>query len=261
LQIQRIASKILPVSSVSSLKIVDMRKNQVEFENYVVATIKPWNIKAYNEMIKHYQGRWHLITDPRQLTTDKIKVINPRYIFFPHWSNIVSDEILHNFSCVCFHETDLPYGRGGSPLQNLIVRGYRETVISAFKMTKELDAGPIYLKRSLSLEGLAEEIFIRSAYVIAAMIKTIITENPKPKKQVGKPIFLKRRKPDESNIASKKDSLAELFNFIRMLDAETYPKAFLENGGFRYEISRPALKTERIEADVRITKIKESQDD
>ena len=46
--------------------------------------------------------------------------------------------------------TDLPYGRGGSPLQNLIVRGHKHTMISAIKCVKELDAGPIYLKKPLT---------------------------------------------------------------------------------------------------------------
>jgi methionyl-tRNA formyltransferase len=46
-----------------------------------------------------------------------------------------------------------------------------------------------------------------------------------------------------------------------MLDAEGYPRAYLESGGFRYEISRPALKSGKILADVHITKIEGDQDD
>ena len=45
--------------------------------------------------------------------------------------------------------TDLPYGRGGSPLQNLIARGFLETKISAILVEKQLDAGPVYLKMEL----------------------------------------------------------------------------------------------------------------
>ena len=55
--------------------------------------------------------------------------------------------------------TDLPYGRGGSPLQNLIIRGHKKTKISALRMVNELDAGPIYFKRSLSLNGNAQKIY------------------------------------------------------------------------------------------------------
>ncbi len=230
-------------------------------ENYIVVTIKPWNIKTYNEVIRHYTGNWHLITEREELTVDFIKSVNPKYIFFPHWSDVVSSEILDLAICICFHETDLPYGRGGSPLQNLIEHGERGTMISAIKMTTDIDAGPIYLKKSLSLEGLAEEIFIRAAHTVAEMIRVIITENLKPEAQVGKAVFFKRRKPSQSRIPSNKNNLVDIFDHIRMLDAETYPKAFVEIDGFRYEISRPALRTGSIFADVSITKIEEESND
>jgi len=228
---------------------------------YIVASIRDWHIKIYNEIIRHYPGRWHLITEPQDLTVDKIRSLNPKYIFFPHWTHIVPSEILNMVTCVCFHETDLPYGRGGSPLQNLIARGHRETVVTALKMCEELDAGPIYLKKSMPLEGLAEEIFIRAAYIVAEMIKTIVTENPSPKEQTGQPTIFKRRKPSQSRISTETHSLSDLFDHIRMLDADGYPSAFLEHGGFRYEISRPALKSEEILADVRIFRKEEYADD
>jgi len=233
----------------------------MENQNYIVATIKNWNVKVYDEIIKHYPGNWHLITDPNELTANKIKSLNPRYIFFPHWSHLVPLEILDVTTCICFHETDLPYGRGGSPLQNLISRGHKNTVISALKMSEEIDAGPIYLKKTLSLDGLGEEIYIRASHIIADMIKTIISENPSPKKQIGKPTLFNRRTPSESEVPNKINNLEDLFDYIRMLDVDTYPKAFIENGNFKYEISRPALKTEEIIADIRITKRSKKDND
>lgn len=221
---------------------------------YVVATIKPWNIKIYNEVIKNYSGEWHLITEPQDLTAEKIRALNPKYIFFPHWSHLVPDEILNLSECVCFHETDLPFGRGGSPLQNLIARGHRETVVTALKMTSQLDAGPIYLKRPLSLEGLAEEIFIRASHIVAEMIGLIISENPQPKEQIGEPTIFRRRTPAQSKIPAETNELLELFDHIRMLDANGYPNAYFDFGNFRCEISRPALKAEEIWADIRISK-------
>ena len=236
-------------------------KVRMENKNYIVATIKNWNIKVYDEVILHYPGNWHLITDPKDLTVENIKSLNPKYIFFPHWSHLVPTEILDVTTCICFHETDLPYGRGGSPLQNLISRGHKNTVISALKMSEEIDAGPIYLKKILSLEGLGEEIYIRASRIIAEMIKTIITENPNPKKQVGKPTVFNRRTPSQSEVPTEINTLASLFDHIRMMDAKSYPKAFIESDGFKYEISRPSLKTEELLADVRITKIVNKNND
>lgn len=79
-----------------------------------------------------------------------------------------------------FHMTDLPYGRGGSPLQNLIVRGHKEIMISALRVEKGLDAGDIYMKKPLSLEGTAEEIFIRANDIIEDMIEELILKNTPP---------------------------------------------------------------------------------
>ena len=53
-------------------------------------------------------------------------------------------------------------------------------------------------------------------------------------------------------------SLDSLYDFIRMLDGEGYPRAFLIHDGFRYEFSRAAAYDGRIEADVKITQIEDS---
>ena len=49
--------------------------------------------------------------------------------------------------------------------------------------------------------------------------------------------------------------LQQLHDFIRMLDAEGYPPAFLECDGFRFEFTRAALYDNRIVSDVKITRI------
>jgi len=183
-----------------------------------------------------------------------INKLKPKFIFFPHWSYIVPEEVLNLVECVCFHESDLPHGRGGSPIQNHIARGHKVTKISALKMSKELDAGPIYLKRTLSLEGLAEEIYIRASKIVAEMILDIISNESVPKDQKGKVAVFTRRKPEQSEVHIELKSLEELFDHIRMLDASEYPRAFIRYGRFKFEISRPALRTTSIEADLRITK-------
>ena len=76
-----------------------------------------------------------------------------------------------------FHETNVPYGRGGSPIQNLIIENHKKTVITALQMVDKLDAGPIYLKYPLSLNGNAQQIYERTAKIIFNMIKVIIKVN------------------------------------------------------------------------------------
>src|SRR5215467_8729334 len=112
---------------------------------YVVATIKPWNVAAFHRRCPELPGRWELIGARDDLSLESLRALRPRYIFFPHWSWQVPRPILEEFFCVCFHETDVPYGRGGSPLQNLIVRGHKSTVLTALRMVDEVDAGPVFM--------------------------------------------------------------------------------------------------------------------
>lgn len=220
---------------------------------YVVATVKPWNLETFHRHRDHLPGNWHLITNPKELTPGRIKAIRPRYIFFPHWSWKVPAEILESAECVCFHMTDLPYGRGGSPLQNLISRGHRTTKLSALRMVDAMDAGPIYAKRDLSLSGSAEDIFRRCAEITFEMIAEITESTPEPMPQLGEVVTFKRRKPEESAIIAG-GTLDALYDQIRMLDAETYPRAYLEHGDFRIEFRNAELTEDEIEASVVITR-------
>ena len=56
-----------------------------------------------------------------------------------------------------------------------------------------MDAGPIYLKYPLSLNGSAQQIYERAAKIIFNMIKVIIKGKLKPLVQKGRVIKFKRR--------------------------------------------------------------------
>jgi methionyl-tRNA formyltransferase len=208
--------------------------------SYVVCAIKPWNAEAFRRRTPALPGTWHLIGTPENFTSDVLERTAPRYVFFPHWSWRVPTEIVARFECVCFHMTDLPYGRGGSPLQNLIVRGHSSTVLTALRMVQEFDAGPIYLKHPLSLAGRAEDIFTRAADLTYDLIAEIIATEPTPVPQVGEAVTFRRRTPQQSRLPIDLP-IDRLYDFIRMLDAPTYPKAFVELGDLRLEFDGAQL--------------------
>jgi methionyl-tRNA formyltransferase len=196
----------------------------------VIATIPDkWNLI--------YDG--FVITSRERLTLDTLININPEYIFFPHWSWKIPKEIYDRFNCVIFHMTDLPFGRGGTPLQNLISRGIYETKITALRATAVIDGGPVYLKRPLSLYGTAEEIYTRCALEIKDMISFIEKNKPIPVEQTGTPVVFKRRTVEDSKMPFE---FGKVFDHIRMLDAEGYPKAFIRYGDYKIEFSRASLK-------------------
>ena len=200
--------------------------------NYLVVTTKQWNLEVYEKHISKLEGNWSLITDKENLTLENIKKINPKYIFFPHWSWIVPKEITDIYDCVCIHMTDLPYGRGGSPLQNLIIKGHKVTKITALKMTQELDTGDIYHKVSLDLLGSAQEIYIEAANKAYELIEFIVENDPTPQPQKGEVVNFNRRKPSQSEIP-KDITFDNIYDYVRMLDADTYPAAYKDFDGFR----------------------------
>ena len=221
--------------------------------NYVVATIKPWNIEAYKRHSAALPGNWHLITEKDDLNEETLSKLNPRYIFFPHWSWIVPQNIVKKYECVCFHMTDVPYGRGGSPLQNLIARGHKTTKLTALRMVVELDAGPVYLKTDLDLSGSAQQIYERSGEKDWDLIKHIVANEPQPQPQSGEPTLFERRTPDMSRLPENA-TLEGLYDHIRMLDAETYPHAFAEWGDFVMEFTNAELSGDTLNAKISIRK-------
>jgi len=191
------------------------------------------------------------ITTRETLSVDCLKKVAPEIIFFPHWSWIIPAEIYENFECVIFHMTDLPYGRGGSPLQNLIIRGHKETKVSAIRCVAGIDAGPVYMKESLSLGGTAEDILLRASSLMEEMIVKMV-ENPSvPIPQVGEVVEFKRRSPEDGDIAAL-ENLHQVYDYIRMLDAEGYPHAFVLTPHMQLDFTQARLKGDFLEAKVKI---------
>jgi methionyl-tRNA formyltransferase len=225
---------------------------------YIVASLHDWNEVAFNDHVQQLPGRWEYVSSRETLESALAGADSLRYVFFPHWSYKVPDSVIEHFECIAFHMTDVPYGRGGSPLQNLIVRGHLETTLTALKMTNEFDGGPVYLKMPLRLDGSALEIYQRAASLTAVMIEEIISSDIEPTAQVGEPTVFARRTPAESEIPEDLGP-EEAYDFIRMLDAPGYPKAFSRHGKLRLEFFDAELQDGRVAAKVIIEEREESE--
>ena len=225
-----------------------------EVPSYLVAGSRPWNRPAFERFAagRPATERWVYVAEPAALTA-AVEAHDPRYVFFLHWSHLVPSSITDRWECVCFHMADVPYGRGGSPLQNLIVRGHRDTVLTALRMTDEVDAGPVYAKRALSLEGTAEAVYVRAGELSLAIAAELVETTPEPVPQEGEPVMFRRRTPNESELPADL-GLDGVVDFVRMLDAEGYPRAFLTHGGLRLELSGASRYADRVEARVVITR-------
>ena len=218
---------------------------------YVVACRTEWGLKAFAQRRSRLPGRWVVFTDKADLTLDTVKALQPRYVFFPHWSWIVPPSITLAYECVCFHMTDVPYGRGGSPLQNLIATGHVDTMLTALRMDEGTDTGPVYMKVPMSLSGSAADIYARAADLSFDLLERIVAEEPEPVPQQGVPVPFQRRKPADSALTGK-ETLTQLHDAILMVDADGYPRAFLDLGHLRLTFSDAQLSGDSLRARVRI---------
>ena len=193
----------------------------------------------------------YLLSSPKKLTISYLKRKKPEIIFFPDWSWIIPNEIISNYKCICFHESNLPKFRGGSPIQNQIIRGITKTKTTAFIMNEKIDAGDIILQKNLSLEGSIQEIFSRMYENDYSLILKIINGKYKRRKQSGKPTTYSRRKPKESELKSLNHSVNYLYNFIRMLE-DPYPNAFIRIGKQKLVFKKAIYNNKKLSVEVKL---------
>jgi methionyl-tRNA formyltransferase len=223
-------------------------------ETIIILSEKKWHQNLYKDLkLLQPNFKWIWISDQNDFIKENLDKIKPLKIFIPHWSYYIPKNIYQNYECIVFHMTDLPFGRGGSPLQNLILSGKKNTKISAILVEGGLDTGDIYLKKDLPLNGTAQEIFLRSVPIIKEMINEILDRNLKPYSQKGEITLFKRRTPDMSDVSNITE-LEKLYDIIRMLDCEGYPNAFIETNNLRFEFNKVEKNKNELIANVRILK-------
>jgi len=166
-------------------------------KSYVLATQQPWGVNVFKR-VRTGRSVWFLVQSSKDLRYELDKWPPLRYVFFLNWSDIVRPDVLAMSECVNFHSfgpqtQPMVWHRGGGPLENLILRGYTETMIGAHRMVSEVDAGPIYAMRGpVSLAGTKAEILDRFIVPCVSLIREIVETEPEPYPQVGKVVRFSR---------------------------------------------------------------------
>lgn len=110
----------------------------------MIYQVKSWNEALFKKIKETFpKSQWTYIKTKNELNFEHFNKLKPTKKFIPHWSYIIPEKIFAAFECIVFHMTDLPHGRGGSPLQDLIISGHSETMISALRVEKGIHTGPI----------------------------------------------------------------------------------------------------------------------
>lgn len=136
------------------------------------------------------------------------------------------------------HASDLPRGRGWSPLTWQILEGADRVMVTLFEAVDELDAGPIYMQRELQFEGheLVDELRDAVANATHQLVLDFARAWPNvhARPQQGTPTYYARRRATDSRL-DPNQPLRDSFNLLRVVDNDRYP-AFFEHAGHIYEL-------------------------
>lgn len=177
----------------------------------------------------------------------------PQRIYFPFWSWKVPANILNEYDCIGFHSAPLPFGRGGSPIQNMIRLGHKTTEVCMFKMSKNYDEGDVLGRKEVLLTGTLADVIGRITNVIQDMIEDYergISTFCSPMADYNNVPLKFERIVD--NYLPEVNLIDEIYDEIRMRDEEGHPKAFLYHGKYRIDFTDAEIKNNRITAKVEI---------
>ena len=218
-----------------TLKVAVFAKYKFYFEDIKTA------VKDYEILAEHFTSIDEFL---KQSSIDRKTF---KFLFFPHFSEIIPSEFLNMFECIGFHTGNLPHDRGGSPIQNKIIKGEYKSKVSAILLSSEVDGGPIYCDREIDLEfGSIEQILRNISILIAEMIIEIITSNLNPTAQIGVASYANRISKDNSRIDFSDLSIKQIYDRIRMVDGLEYPRAFVEVKNCRIFMESSKLENNKV---------------
>ena len=142
---------------------------------------------------------------------------------------VSSEGLSKSKSNIVCHPSDLPSGKGSSPIAWEIIGGNNELTFTLFEAIEGVDSGQVYSKKKVNLIGdeLNDEIKKIQAEITFAMIIDYIKSYPNYESypQSGKESFYKRRTPADCELDINK-SIKEQFDLLRTVDNENYPAFF-----------------------------------
>jgi methionyl-tRNA formyltransferase len=139
--------------------------------------------------------------------------------------------------CFVTHASDLPEGRGWSPVIWDILQGKDRIVLSLIEAADPVDSGAIFQKFDAPVKptDLHDDINkTLSRLVIRALDFVLQNPDATPQRQEGEASWYRRRGPDDSRL-DPSQSIASQFNLLRVCDPSRFP-AFFELFGERFEV-------------------------
>ena len=154
------------------------------------------------------------------------------FCFCLSFSKLVSNEVRQLFThTLVVHESDLPQGKGWSPLTWQILGGEDRIPVTLFEAADDVDSGQIYAQTWVAFEGheLIDELRAAQAKATRDLCYWFVDHYPESAvqggEQQGEESFYARRRPEDSRLDPNK-TIAEQFNLLRVVDNTRYPAFF-----------------------------------
>lgn len=189
--------------------------------------IEPWAERLVALLAPHHDVR---------LCRRQEDLVQGDFCFLLGCLNLLPQKALQmNGHNLVVHESDLPNGRGWSPVAWQVLQGKNEIPVCLFEAVDEVDAGPVYLRDFISLNGceLLPDIRLKQGVKTVELCLDFLQKWPlEPVPQVGEPSSYPKRSREDDRLDPHK-SIAEQFDKLRIVDNEKYP-AWFELRGREY---------------------------
>jgi len=155
-------------------------------------------------------------------------------VFILGYTSILSNDFLqrNNLNLVV-HESDLPKGKGFSPVQWQLLEGCSEITVSLIEASEVFDSGDIFQQLKIVFDGneLYDEIREKQAIATINIISEFLNSYPNisRSKQIGEESFYPKRTSSDGELDISK-TIQENFNLLRVGNNDSWPSFFYYKG-------------------------------
>ena len=197
-----------------------------------------WFWEKNKDFLKKIENKHKL-----NLVNDQKELVKGDIAAFISCNNLVKNEYLAlNESNIVCHPSNLPKGRGFSPIAWEILNNSKKLTFTLFEANEKVDDGDVYFKKEIELLGTELNADLRSiqAEITFELILKFINEYPNinRSKQIGEATYYRKRNKNDSELDINK-SIKEQFNMLRIADNLNYPAHFF------YKKQKYILKIEK----------------
>jgi RimJ/RimL family protein N-acetyltransferase/folate-dependent phosphoribosylglycinamide formyltransferase PurN len=220
-------------------KLAQLRSDssKVKYKIVILSDEQSWMNSYITDFVEEWEAAGHQCTTMHQ--TDEI--VSGDFCFCIGFGQIVAREFRQQFRhTLVVHESDLPNGRGWSPMTWQILECSSSICVSLLEAVDNVDSGSIYLQEQIELEGteLCQEWRVLQAEATQRLCFEFLTNYPSilksAREQQGEPSYYQRRTAKDSELDIDK-TINQQFNLFRVVDNESYP-AWFEFQGEKYQL-------------------------